>query len=466
MPPPETAPKKKKKPTVRISSSGLKRVGGRVYEEFLPELRFPQGLRVYDEMRKNSGVVGGFLRAVGSSFRSVKWVTAPADDSPDAAMRAAFHESCRDDMELSWNDFVSNAVTCLPFGFAAHEMWFKLRQGRKADPSSKYTDGRVGIAGLPLVGHDSIQEWAWDLDDPNKLTGLWQIAPPKHERVMLPRAKMLLFRTCPEKDNPEGESLLRQAYYDYYSMMRLENIESISLERTGMGIPAVILPKDATSEVDAPGASDEAAAQALVSKVRVDEQGGIVVPHGWEFQLIRPTGRVDPQLFDLAIRRHRTGMLISVLAVFLELGSARVGSFALAKQGQGFFEIAFEGYVQAFEETYNEEVIPLLFELNGVDDKLPKLTHTTAAGVNVQAIVEAVTSLVDTGLVDGTDPTLQSYMRDLLRLPRGDTVEELEKPAVSRNGDRPDDEDVIRDRVRREDDEEEEDDELEEVLED
>lgn len=448
------------KQKVRISSSGLRRVGGKVYEEFLQELRFPYGLRVYDEMRKNSGVVGGFLRAVESSFRSVKWVTLPADDSPEAALRAAFHESCRSDMEMSWSDFVTNAITCLPFGFAAHEMWFKQRQGRKADPPSKYTDGRVGIAGLPLVGHDSIIDWAWDEDDPNKLVGLWQVAPPKYERIILPRDKMVLFRTHPEKDNPEGESLLRQAYYDYFSMMRLENIESISLERTGMGIPAVELPNNATSVKDAPGESDEEAAQALVARVRVDEQGGLVIPFGWKFSLIRPTGRVDPQLFDLAIRRHRTGMLISVLAVFLELGSARVGSFALAKQGQGFFEIAFEGYVQAFEETYNEEVIPLLFELNGVDDKLPKLTHTTAAGVNVQAIVDAVTKLAEGGLIDGSDPVLQSYMKDLLRLPRGDTVEELEKPAArSRNGDRPDDE-------HREEEEEEEDDELEEILED
>jgi hypothetical protein len=158
-------------------------------------------------------------------------------------------------------------------------------------------------------------------------------------------------------------------------------------------------------------------------------------------------------------------MLISVLAVFLELGSARVGSFALAKQGQGFFEIAFEGYVQAFEETYNEEVIPLLFELNGVDDKLPRLTHTTAAGVNVQAIVEAVTKLVDGGLIDSSDPVLQSYMKDLLRLPRGDTVEELEKPPSAREEEEEEEEDPI----RRDDPEEEEDEdgeEMEEVLED
>jgi len=419
-------PKSTPKPHVRISSTGLKRLGGRIFEEFLAELRFPQGLRAYDEMRKNSGVVGGFLRAIEASFRSVRWFTVPADDSPRATAHAAFAESCRRDMRLSWASYVSDSITFLPFGFSAMEMVFKRREGRQGKPPSMFSDGMIGFDEIPLIGHDSIIDWAWDEQDVNRLSGIWQIAPPTYQRVMIPREKFMLFRTKAEKDNPEGESILRQAYYDYYSMLRLEAVESISLERTGAGIPVVTLPKGATTKADVTSGSDEEAAEELVRSVRVDEQGGVIEPEGWKFRLERPNGRVDPQLFDLAIKRHRSSMLMSVLAVFLELGTARVGSFALASQGQNFFEAAFEGYVMSFEETYNEEALPLLFALNGVTDLLPKLTHVTVAGADISAIVEAVQRLTQEGYLDSTDPMIQNYLKDLIRLPRGDTAKELE----------------------------------------
>lgn len=415
-----------KKIQARVSSTGLQRLGGRIYEEFLPELRFPQGLRAYDEMRKNSGVVGGLLRAIEASFRAVRWFTVPADDSPRAAAHAAFAESCRRDMRIPWTAYVSDAITFLPFGFAAMEMVFKVREGRRGKQPSMFKDGMIGFDEIPLIGHDSILDWAWDEVDVNRLAGLWQLAPPTYQKTMIAREKFLLFRTKAEKDNPEGESILRQAYYDYYSMLRLETVEHISLERTGAGIPVVSLPKDATTETNASGSSDEAAAEKLVRSVRVDEQGGVIEPFGWKFRLERPNGRVDPELFDLPIRRHRSGMLMSVLAVFLELGTARVGSFALAKQGQTFFEAAFEGYVNSFEDTYNDEALPLLFELNGVEDLLPKLTHVTVAGADIQAIVDAVQRLTQEGYLDASDPMIQNYLKDLIRLPRGDTAKELE----------------------------------------
>lgn len=412
----------------RISSSGLKRLGGKIYEEFLPELRFPQGLRVYEEMRMNSGVVGGFLRAIESSFRSVNWYTIPADESPDAIKRAAFAESARRDMERPWSSFITDMQTFLPFGFSAMEMWFKYRKGRGGDPRSRYSDGKVGFADIALVGHDSIQDWAYDDTDPNKLIGIVQVAPPTYQRIIIPREKLLLFRTRAEKDNPEGQSILRQAYYHYYAMTRLEAVENISLERTGAGIPVVKLPKNATTIAEKGAESDEQAALNLVRSVRVDEQGGVVEPDGWTFRLERPNGRVDPQLFDMPVKRHRANMLMSVLSVFLELGTSRVGSFALAEQGQGFFESAFEGYVEAFEEVYNNEAIPLLFELNGVnDDLLPQLTHTTIAGSNIEAITRAVKNLTETGHLDAADPLISNYLKRLLRFPIGDTVREIEQ---------------------------------------
>ena len=428
---------------MRVTSSGLNRIGGSIQEEFLRELQFPNGLKLYDEMRKNSGVVGGFLRAIGTSFRSVNWFMLPANDTSRAHEHAAFVESCRRDMAYPFSSFVADAITFLPFGFAAMEQWFKRRQGFKGNTPSSFTDNKIGWGNIDLIGHESILEWAWDEDDPDRLIGLIQLAPPEFVSTLIPREKFLLFRAESEKNNPEGMSVLRQAYYHYYQMTRLEAVESISLERTGAGIPTVSLPKGATTRVEEGENSDEAAAERMVASVRVDEQGGVIEPFEWKFRLERPAGRVDPQLFDLAIKRHRASMLMSVLAVFLELGTSRVGSFALAEQGRGFFEVAFESYVMAFEDCFNEEAIPLLMRLNGITEDLPRISHTSIAGTNLDALTTSIKAMTESGYLEQGDPLITSYLKDLMRIPQSDSIEELRKPPQEKpkntNGFRPDD---------------------------
>jgi hypothetical protein len=210
-------------------------------------------------------------------------------------------------------------------------------------------------------------------------------------------------------------------------MNNLEAIEGISLERTGAGIPLITLPKGATTIKDKGALSDEQAAIEIVKQVRVDEQGGIVLFDGWTFELATAGTRVDPELFDLAIKRHRSNMLISVLAAFLEFGTARVGSFALAQQSRSFFEVALEGYVSIIEEMFNKKVIPLLFELNGITDgKYPKLTHTTVGDPELEALGKYIKTLTDTGYIK-PDPVLRDYLRDVARLPKGASVSERQK---------------------------------------
>ena len=54
------------KPKVQMSVSGPNRFGGMLFEEFLPELRFPAGIKIYNEMRKNSPIIVCFPRLAAS----------------------------------------------------------------------------------------------------------------------------------------------------------------------------------------------------------------------------------------------------------------------------------------------------------------------------------------------------------------------------------------------------------------
>ena len=53
--------------------SGLKRWGGVITEEFLPELRGRRGARIYTEMASNDGSIGAVIRATEDLIRSVGW---------------------------------------------------------------------------------------------------------------------------------------------------------------------------------------------------------------------------------------------------------------------------------------------------------------------------------------------------------------------------------------------------------
>lgn len=418
-------------PKIQISISGPNRVGGLIFDEFLPELRFPQGTRIYNEMRKNSPIIGGFLRAIEAAFRSTQYVAIPYDNSKVGLDRATFLNQCINDMERCWADVLSDILTFLPFGFSAMEMVYKQRRGHGGVVSSKHNDGRIGLRDLVLIPHESINEWIWDEEpggDPNKLIGLRQLAinvgsysASNTGWVDIPIKKVMLTRVRPEKNSPEGESILRQAYRSWYFMNNLEVVEAISLERTGAGVPMIKLPEGATSIGDEGGSSDEQKARDIVSQIRADEQGGIVVPHGWEFELVTSTG-LRPELFDLAIKRHRSNILISVLALFLELGASRVGSFALASVGRSHFENAWEGWATAALDVFNETVVPMLFRLNGIDDyRLPKLAHAALAGQGLETTMKSITEFMKLEVFDKNDPVLKEHVMSLLGIPRGST---------------------------------------------
>lgn len=53
----------------------------------------------------------------------------------------------------------------------------------------------------------------------------------------------MLFRTESVKDNPEGRSILRNAYRSWYFKRRIQEIEAIGIERDLAGLPVIHAPE-------------------------------------------------------------------------------------------------------------------------------------------------------------------------------------------------------------------------------
>lgn len=58
---------------IEIGSSGLRRSGGTINEEFLPNLQGVKGFKVFREMRDNDPVIGAMLYAIDKVVTRLEW---------------------------------------------------------------------------------------------------------------------------------------------------------------------------------------------------------------------------------------------------------------------------------------------------------------------------------------------------------------------------------------------------------
>ena len=229
----------------QLGTTGLRRYGPYVYEEFLPELRWPYAGKIYQEMSDNDPVIGAILYLAEMLIRGTSWSVEPASISEADVEAAKFLESCMHDMDVSWANTISEILSMLTYGFSFHEIVYKVRRGPNEASSrykSKYTDGRIGWRRLPVRAQTSLHEWTFNNE--GDVTAFVQMAEPDFKIVSIPMSKGLLFRTRISRDNPEGKSLLRNAYRPWFFKKHFEEIEGIGIERDLAGFRVLKAPQD------------------------------------------------------------------------------------------------------------------------------------------------------------------------------------------------------------------------------
>ena len=396
---------------------------GIFYEEFLRELLGRRGVEVFKEMSENDDIIGAVLFAIEMLMRQVEWNVKEAGNT-EADMRAAeFVYSCMHDMDDSWTDFISEVLSFLAFGWSYHEIVYKRRMGatRNIQTRSKYDDGLIGWRKLPIRSQDTL--WEWQYDDHDNLQGLIQCAPPNFGMVFIPIEKSLHFKTRSRKANPEGRSLLRNAYRAWYFKRRIQEIEGIGIERDLAGLP-YIQPAEGVELYNDDGSPTEQLIQAekIVRSVRRDEREGIVLPFGWTFELTSTGGR---RQFDTnqIVERYDNRIAMTVLADFVLLGHEKVGSFALSSDKTELFGIAMGTYLNLICEVFNNQAIPRLIDLNadafsGIT-AYPELIHGDIETHDLAKLGAYVKDMVGVGAIM-PDEDMEDYLRMAADLPERD----------------------------------------------
>ncbi len=116
-------------PMEELGVTGLEESGGRIHEEFLPQLRGRRSIQVFKEMRDNDPTVGAMLFAIEMLIRQVEWRVEPASQQPGDIEVAEFVDSNFEDMAETWDDVLSEILSMLAFGFTVLEEVYKVRAG-------------------------------------------------------------------------------------------------------------------------------------------------------------------------------------------------------------------------------------------------------------------------------------------------------------------------------------------------
>ena len=404
-----------------IGRLGQKRYGGLFYEEFLLELRGKKGIEIYREMSENDDIIGAILFAMEMLIRQATWTVEPGGDTAKDREAAEFVEGCLDDMQDTWTDTVSEILSFIIYGWSFHEIVYKRRMGRTKNPktNSKYDDGLIGWRKLPIRAQETLYQWEYD--DEDNLIAMTQLPPPNFGLLTIPMSKGLLFRTKSRKGNPEGKSILRNAYRSWYFKKRLQEIEGIGIERDLAGLPVITTPENMNIwDGDDPdmvqilhGLED------MVRNIRVDEKEGVVLPFGYELQLLSSAGSKAINTSSV-IERYDKGIAMTVLADFIFLGHESVGSFALSSDKTELFAMAIGAYLDIICETINSQGIPSLIDINGdhfagITD-YPTLTHGDVETDDVMKLATYVKDLTVSGAMI-PDEGLEEYMRKIAGLP-------------------------------------------------
>lgn len=364
------------------SYNGLWTLGGNIFEECSHELRWPQAMHTYKKMAKD-GTIAPALNLVEMAIARVPWsVKIPEGYESELADKAKFLKQCMDDMEHTWGQFIRQVVTFNRYGFAAHEKVYRKRYKRNG---SKYDDGLVGIAALPIIAQDTVSSWDWE-NRGRKLSGLWQyvVEPTGKEQVQvnsqgkdefIPRKKFMLFRNNPLKDNPEGESPLKACWEAWKYKTSLQEFEGIGVSQDMRGLKVLYIPPRYMAEDASP--EDKAVYdyyKNIIRNLHNNEQSGLILPQVlddqgeqyFKFDVISVTGSSGYDVNGI-INRYKNEIISSLMASQLILGLDGGGSFSLAESLNGITDMSIESKLIEIKEVLNHDLIPQLFSLNGWD---------------------------------------------------------------------------------------------------
>jgi hypothetical protein len=225
---------KPKKPTKRVllreqGTVGLNASSGRIYEDSLYELTFPNSINTYKKMKLDPAVSSG-MGVIELLAKRAKWkVVAPHGASEADIKRAEKLNKVLNSMDRPFKEYINEFLSFLTYGFhIAEKVW------------EKDSDGDFVWKKLPTRSQDTVNKWLWS-DDGRELVGFEQdlslvcnesrLEKFKSTKIPIHREKFMLFRHNPKRDNPQGHSLFNNVYIPWKYKNQTEQYEAVGVAK-------------------------------------------------------------------------------------------------------------------------------------------------------------------------------------------------------------------------------------------
>jgi len=365
--------------------------------EFMTELSPPEGLEKYRKMERNDPIVGGLLLRIRNILRRIK-VTIYGP-------HASFVEDQLLNLPRGIDGLCMEMSSALTFGFYIGEMIWAV------------DNGKVILTDVEPRYQPSINR----INDENGEVVQFTMQGIKK----IPYTKCLHHVFIEENRSPYGVSLLRHLYKPYYYKVSCEASEAVGIDRDLSGLPVLKAPEGFDfSRADSSSPDyDEAIAETLnwaidlVSNIRKDSQQGVVLPSGWELELIRGTGNSTLDV-TTTIQRYNTEMAAGLLEMFMAIGQGSSASKGNVEAHLRDFLLSCDSYAQAMADTINNQLIPKICQYNGFKSK-PTIEFSTTNVSDLAALASFVARLVKSGVITPTIP-IEKALLAIADLPYSD----------------------------------------------
>lgn len=265
-------------------------------------------------MRRSDAQVYATLTAMELPIRSTLWYIDAGETTDEAgeetitdqdyAIAAFVEDALFARMEITFDEFLRQALTMLTFGFSVFEKVYKV-EGDK-------------IYIKKLSQRLARTVWQWKRSESGR-PGIVQFVPMNDEgkpaNIEIPAEKLLVFTFRKEGDNFEGVSVLRSAYKHWYVKDTLIKLDAVKHERQAIGIPVLSLPDIHTNE-------DEDEAELILANLRATEKSYVVLPgEKWKFEFANMGAGTTADV-EKSMLFHNREISKNILAQFLELGAS------------------------------------------------------------------------------------------------------------------------------------------------
>lgn len=404
-------------PTGEIGASGTNFFGGLLtQQDYNPDLQAPAIYDVYDKMRKGDGQVKAALLIMKLPILRSTWTVEPASDGPEDRMIAEFLEAdLKDGMTISWQTYLRQAMLHLDFGSMPWELVWEMREGK------------VHLRKLAPRMPRTITNWL--VDEHGGLAGIEQNASAAngYKLVTIPVEKLLLFVNDQEGSDFRGTSVLRAAYKHWYLKDGNERIDSIKNERRGIGIDVGTL-KGPNVDEDRKRKLESA----LMTLHAHEKQYFAEVEDQYTYR-VEGLGRGAMTDALETAKYHGAQITRSVLAEFLNMGSANTGSLARHVSESELYLMALEAVADNVADTMSSHLLRRWVDYNWTVQEYPRMKYSRLDTRNTEALAKAVSDLVQVGAIT-PDLETENELRVALQLPER---EEEAEPEGLQAGDLP-----------------------------